>query len=207
LLGPARGQAKGLMTKSRLTIAVVDLSRARAAIVEEGLRAAGVDRVVVIADTGDLLQRLAEVNPDVVVIDLESPSRDLLEQMFQVSRVVERPVAMFVDQSDTAMMQAAVDAGISAYVVDGLKPDRVKPIIDIAILRFNAFARLQKELSEAKTELADRKVIDRAKGLLMAAKGMSEEDAYALIRRTAMNEKRKLADIARSIVTAAELFK
>jgi response regulator NasT len=195
------------MTKTRLTIAVVDLSRARAAVVEEGLRAAGVDRVVVIADTGDLLQRLAEVNPDVVVIDLESPTRDLLEQMFQVSRVVERPVAMFVDQSDTAMMQAAVDAGISAYVVDGLKPDRVKPIIDIAILRFNAFARLQKELSEAKTELADRKVIDRAKGLLMAAKGLSEEDAYALLRRTAMNEKRKLADIARSIVTAAELFK
>jgi response regulator NasT len=114
---------------------------------------------------------------------------------------------MFVDQSDTAMMQAAVDAGISAYVVDGLKPDRVKPIIDIAILRFNAFARLQKELSEAKTELADRKVIDRAKGLLMTAKGLSEEDAYALLRRTAMNEKRKLADIARSIVTAAELFK
>jgi two-component system, response regulator / RNA-binding antiterminator len=207
LLDLAQGQAEGLMTKTRLTIAVVDLSRARAAIVEEGLRAAGVDRVVVIADTGDLLQRLAEVNPDVVVIDLESPSRDLLEQMFQVSRVVERPVAMFVDQSDTAMMQAAVDAGISAYVVDGLKPDRVKPIIDIAILRFNAFARLQKELSEAKTELADRKVIDRAKGLLMAAKRMSEEDAYALLRRTAMNEKRKLADIARSIVTAAELFK
>jgi response regulator NasT len=147
------------------------------------------------------------VSPDVVVIDLESPSRDLLEQMFHVSRAVERPVAMFVDQSDTAMMQAAVDAGISAYVVDGLKPERVKTIIDIAILRFNAFARLQRELSEAKNELADRKVIERAKGLLMQLKGLKEDEAYALLRRTAMNEKRKLADIARSIVTAADLLR
>ena len=190
-----------------LTVAVVDPSHARAAIVEEGLRAAGVARVVVIAETDDLLARLAEVSPDVVVIDLESPSRDLLEQMFHVSRAVERPVAMFVDQSDTAMMQAAVDAGISAYVVDGLKPERVKTIIDIAILRFNAFARLQRELSEAKNELADRKVIERAKGLLMQLKGLKEDEAYALLRRTAMNEKRKLADIARSIVTAADLLR
>ena len=190
-----------------LTVAVVDPSHARAAIVEEGLRAAGVARVVVIAETEDLLARLAEVSPDVVVIDLESPSRDLLEQMFHVSRAVERPVAMFVDQSDTAMMQAAVDAGISAYVVDGLKPERVKTIIDIAILRFNAFARLQRELSEAKNELADRKVIERAKGLLMRLKGLKEDEAYALLRRTAMNEKRKLADIARSIVTAADLLR
>ncbi len=190
-----------------LTVAVVDPSHARAAIVEEGLRAAGVARVVVIAETEDLLARLAEVSPDVVVIDLESPSRDLLEQMFHVSRAVERPVAMFVDQSDKAMMQAAVDAGISAYVVDGLKPERVKTIIDIAILRFNAFARLQRELSEAKNELANRKVIERAKGLLMQLKGLKEDEAYALLRRTAMNEKRKLADIARSIVTAADLLR
>jgi response regulator NasT len=193
--------------KASLTVAVVDPSHARAAIVEEGLRAAGVARVVVIAETEDLLASLAEVSPDVVVIDLESPSRDLLEQMFHVSRAVERPVAMFVDQSDTAMMQAAVDAGISAYVVDGLKPERVKTIIDIAILRFNAFARLQRELSEAKNELADRKVIERAKGLLMQLKGLKEDEAYALLRRTAMNEKRKLADIARSIVTAADLLR
>jgi response regulator NasT len=193
--------------KASLTVAVVDPSHARAAIVEEGLRAAGVARVVVIAETEDLLARLAEVSPDVVVIDLESPSRDLLEQMFHVSRAVERPVAMFVDQSDKAMMQAAVDAGISAYVVDGLKPERVKTIIDIAILRFNAFARLQRELSEAKNELANRKVIERAKGLLMQLKGLKEDEAYALLRRTAMNEKRKLADIARSIVTAADLLR
>jgi response regulator NasT len=195
------------MANAQLTVAVIDPSRARAAIVEEGLRAAGVDRVVIIADTEDLLRRLADVNPDVVVIDLENPSRDLLEQMFHLSRLVARPVAMFVDQSDTAMMQAAIDAGISAYVVDGLKPERVKAIIDIAILRFSAFARLQRELSEAKSELADRKVIERAKGLIMSAKGLSEDEAYALLRRTAMNEKRRLAEIASSIVTAAEVLR
>jgi len=206
-LQPAENQRGMSKLNASLTVAVVDPSHARAAIVEEGLRAAGVARVVVIAETEDLLARLAEVSPDVVVIDLESPSRDLLEQMFHVSRAVERPVAMFVDQSDTAMMQAAVDAGISAYVVDGLKPERVKTIIDIAILRFNAFARLQRELSEAKNELADRKVIERAKGLLMQLKGLKEDEAYALLRRTAMNEKRKLADIARSIVTAADLLR
>ena len=108
------------MPEGKLTVAVIDPSRARAAIVEEGLRASGVDRVVVIPETGGLLERLARIDPDVIVIDLENPSRDLLEQMFHVSRLVERPVAMFVDNSDQAMLEAAVDAGISAYVVDGL---------------------------------------------------------------------------------------
>ena len=170
------------------------------------MRASGVERVVVIPETGGLLERLARIDPDVIVIDLENPSRDLLEQMFHISRLVERPVAMFVDNSDQAMLEAAVDAGISAYVVDGLKPERVKSVIDIAILRFNAFARLQRELAEARGELADRKIVEKAKGLLMRAKGLSEEEAYALLRRTAMNEKRKLADIARSVVTAADLL-
>lgn len=194
------------MPESNLTIAVVDLNPARAAVVEEGLRASGIQRVIVIPDTSNLLNRLSESNPDVVVIDLESPSRDLLEQLFHVSRLVKRPVAMFVDQSDASMMEAAVDAGISAYVVDGLKPERVKSIIDVAILRFNAFANLQRELSEAKSELAARKVIDRAKGLLMKARGLSEDEAYGLLRRKAMNEGRKIADIAQALVTSAELL-
>ena len=194
------------MSESTLTIAVIDLNPARAAVVEEGLRAAGIQRVVVIPDTADLLNRLSEANPDVVVIDLESPSRDLLEQLFHVSRLVKRPVAMFVDRSDASMMEAAVDAGISAYVVDGLKPERVKSIIDVAILRFNAFANLQRELTEARSELAARKVIDRAKGVLMKARGLSEEQAYGLMRRKAMNEGRKIADIAQALVTSAELL-
>jgi len=194
------------MRDKGLAIAIIDPSRARAAILEEGLRAAGVERVIVIPEGADLMARLAEVDPDIVVIDLENPSRDVLEQMVQVSRPVERPVAMFVDHSDAAMMQAAVDAGVSAYVIDGLKAERVKSVVDVAIARFNAFARLQRELTEARTELAERKLIDRAKGIVMKAKGLSEDEAYALLRRTAMNRKRKISDIAQSIITSAELL-
>jgi len=194
------------MRDKGLAIAIIDPSRARAAILEEGLRAAGVERVIVIPEGADLMARLAEVDPDIVVIDLENPSRDVLEQMVQVSRPVERPVAMFVDHSDAAMMQAAVDAGVSAYVIDGLKAERVKSVVDVAIARFNAFARLQRELTEARTELAERKLIDRAKGIVMKAKGLSEDEAYALLRRTAMNRKCKISDIAQSIITSAELL-
>ena len=194
------------MTETTLTVAVIDPSHARAAVLEEGLRAAGVERVVIIPDSADLPAQVAALRPDVVVIHLESPSRDILEQMSGLSRHVERPVAMFVDRSDVPMMQAAVDAGISAYVVDGLQVQRIRSILDIAILRFNAFARLERELSEAREELADRKVIERAKGILMSARALSEEEAYRMMRRKAMNEKRRIADIARAVVTAADML-
>jgi response regulator NasT len=127
--------------------------------------------------------------------------------MFQMSRVVKRPVAMFVDQSDTASITSAVDAGVSAYVVGGLQKDRVKPILDVSISRFNAMARLRDELDRTKSALEERKAIDRAKSVLMRMKGLSEADAYALMRKTAMNGNKKIADIAQSILTAAELLK
>lgn len=190
-----------------LKIAIVDESGIRSAIIEQGLREAGYVHVVHIAETANLLARIYTLDPDVILIDLENPSRDILEQMFQVSRIVKRPVAMFVDQSDTASIQASVDAGVSAYIVDGLKKERIKYILDTCVLRFNAFARLQEELDRAKSALEDRKVIDRAKGILMKAKNIGEEEAYALLRRTAMNENKKIAEIAQSVVTAAEMFK
>ena len=155
----------------------------------------------------NLLARISAVDPDVILIDLENPSRDVLEQMFQVSRVVKRPIAMFVDQSDSASIQASVDAGVSAYIVDGLKKERIKSILDLCISRFNAFSRLQTELEQTKNALEDRKVIDRAKGILMKRKNMSEADAYDLLRRTAMNENKKIAEIAQSVITASEMFK
>jgi len=192
---------------SGLRIAIVDENPVRAAILEEGLREAGHLNVARIAERTNLLARLTTLDPDVILIDLESPSRDVLEQMFQVSRVVRRPIAMFVDQSDTASIQAAIDAGVSAYVVDGLKKERIRHILDMSISRFRAFSRLQDELDRTKTALEERKVIDRAKGILMGMRKLSEEDAYGLLRKTAMNEKRRIADIAQSIVTAAELFK
>jgi response regulator NasT len=126
--------------------------------------------------------------------------------MFQVSRSVRRPVVMFVDQSDKASIEAAIDAGVSAYVVDGMRKERVKPILDMAISRFNAFHRLREELDRTKQALEDRKIIDRAKGILMKSRNISEEDAYALLRKTAMNESRRMADVARSLVTAAKLL-
>ncbi len=190
-----------------LKIVIVDKNPVRAAILEDGLREAGHVQVVRIEDTGHLLARVYAVDPDVILIDLENPSRDILEQMFQVSRAVRRPVAMFVDQSDKASIEAAVDAGVSAYIVGGLRKDRVQNILDLCVSRFNAFARLQDELERTRSALEERKAIDRAKGILMAAKNLSEHAAYALLRKTAMNENKKIAEVAQSVITAAELFK
>lgn len=194
------------MKQSGLNVLVIDENRIRAAIIEEGLREAGHDRVTVIEQMHGLARRIAELNPDVIVIDLENPNRDMLESIFQLTRAVQRPIAMFVDKSDEASIEAAVEAGVSAYIVDGLKQERVRPILKMAISRFNAFSRLARELEETRSELESRKVIDRAKGLLMRSRGLSEEAAYALLRRTAMNQNRKIAEIAQSLVTAAALL-
>ena len=188
-------------------IVIVDESPIRAAILEEGLREAGYTSVVRISEMQSLLSRIYALDPDIIVIDLENPSRDILEQMFQVSRAVRRPIAMFVDQSDAASIQASVDAGVSAYIVDGLKKERIKPILDLCVFRFNAFAKLQDELDRTKSALEERKVIDRAKGILMKLKGLTEEEAYVLMRSTAMREKKKIGEIAQSILTASELLK
>jgi len=188
-------------------IVIVDESPIRAAILEEGLREAGYGSVVRISEMQSLLARIYALDPDIIVIDLENPSRDILEQMFQVSRAVRRPIAMFVDQSDAASIQASVDAGVSAYIVDGLKKERIKSILDLCVSRFNAFAKLQDELDRTKMALEERKVIDRAKGILMKVKGLTEEEAYVLLRSTAMREKKKIGEIAQSILTASELLK
>ncbi|MFC7054292.1 ANTAR domain-containing response regulator [Hansschlegelia quercus] len=190
-----------------LKIALVEESPVRAEILEEGLRAVPEAQVVRIAEHANLLARIYALDPDVILIGLENPSRDVLEQMFQVSRIVRRPVGMFVDQTDRASIEAAVDAGVSAYVVDGLRKERVKSILDMTISRFNAFAKLRAELEQAKSQLEERKVVDRAKGILMRSKGIGEEQAYSLLRKVAMNEKKKIAEIAQSVITAAELLR
>jgi response regulator NasT len=194
------------MKSNSLNVLVIDENRIRASVIEEGLRDAGYDSVTIIADMTGLVRRITEINPDVIVIDLENPNRDVLESMFQISRAVKRPIAMFVDKSDEASIEAAVDAGVSAYIVDGLKQERVRPILKMAISRFNAFSRLSRELEEARGELENRKLIDRAKGLVMRARGLSEKEAYALLRRTAMEQNRKIVEIAQSLITAASLL-
>jgi response regulator NasT len=185
---------------------VIDENRIRASIIEAGLRESGYNDVTVVHDIKGIARRIADINPDMIFIDLENPNRDMLENMFQLSRAVKRPIAMFVDRSDRASIEAAVEAGVSAYVVDGLRQERVKPILDMAISRFNAFSRLTRELEEARGELESRKLIERAKGILMKSRGLSEEAAYALLRKTAMNQSRRLADVAQSLITAAALL-
>jgi response regulator NasT len=190
-----------------LHILLVDQNIMRASILEEGLREAGYQRVTVVRDMQNLLRRIVDADPDVIFIDLENPNRDVLEQMFQVSRSVRRPVAMFVDRSDTDMIRAAVESGVGAYIVDGLRKERVKAILDMAVSRFNAFSQLRDELERTRQELEERKVIERAKGILMKERGLSEEAAYSLLRKAAMNENRRLAEVAQSVVTAARLLK
>ena len=192
---------------SSFKIVIADENPIRAAILEDGLREAGHVQVVRIDEMADLLARIYAIDPDVILIDLENPSRDVLEQMFQVSRAVKRPVAMFVDQSDAASIEAAVDAGVSAYIVGSMQKERIKSILDLCISRFNAFSRLQNELEKTRSQLEERKVIDRAKGILMKVKGLTEDEAYVLMRSTAMREKKKIGEIAQSILTASELLK
>ena len=202
------GKAHALLLRDpALKIVIVDENPVRATILADGLREAGYIDVTRIEEAASLLARIYSLDPDVILIDLENPSRDVLAQMFQVSRAVKRPIAMFVDQSDAAAIEAAVDAGVSAYIVDGLKKERIKGILDLCISRFNAFARLTDELERAQNALSERKVIDRAKGIVMKLKNVSEADAYAMLRKTAMNENKKIAEVAQSVVTAAELLK
>lgn len=189
-----------------LRIAIVDENRLRASIIEDGLREAGHGHVHVIDDMHGVARQLANLSPDVVVIDLENPNRDMLEHFFMLSRALKKPIAMFVDRSDGAAIEAAIEAGVSAYVIDGLRKERVKPILDMAISRFNAFSRLTQELEDARSQLEKRKIVNQAKAILMRSRGLDEEAAYQLLRRTAMNQNRRMADVAQSLVMAAGLL-
>ena len=194
------------MSGPELSILVIDENRVRAAIIEEGLREAGHSRITVISEMLGLVRRIEETAPDVIVIDLENPNRDMLEHLFRVSRAVRKPVAMFVDKSDTAMIAQAIAAGVSAYVVDGLRKERVKAILDLAVSRFNAFERIRAELETAKQALSDRKAIDRAKGILMKMKQINEDEAYALLRQAAMHQNMRIAKVAEGVIATADLF-
>jgi response regulator NasT len=195
------------MSCSELSILIIDENRVRAAIIEEGLRESGHSLISVISEMSGLVRRIEEAAPDVIVIDLENPNRDMLEDLFRVSRAVRKPVAMFVDKSDTAMIAEAIAAGVSAYVVDGLRKERVKSILDLAIGRFNAFERIREELETAKQALSDRKHIDRAKGMLMKMKHIGEDEAYELLRQTAMRQNMRIAKVAESIIATSDLFR
>jgi two-component system, response regulator / RNA-binding antiterminator len=187
-------------------IAIVDENPARAAVIEEGLIAAGLTDTVVLSGRKGLVARLETISPDVVLMDLGNPSRDELEEIFAVSRALARPIAMFVDQADDASIEAAIDAGVSAYVVDGMKTERIKSVLEVAVKRFNAYARLRAELDEARGALAERKIIDQAKGILIKRRGLDEQAAYAALRKAAMDGGKRIADVAEALVTADKLM-
>jgi two-component system, response regulator / RNA-binding antiterminator len=189
-----------------MRIAIIDQSPARAAVIEEGLREAGLPDIMVFSERAALVARIEAFAPDVILIDMANPRRDELEEAFAVSRALARPVAMFVDQSDGAAMEAAIDAGVSAYVIDGFAKARIKPVLDLAIRRFNAFARLRAELHEAQNALAERKAVDAAKALLMKKRGIDEASAYAQLRKAAMDSGRRIAEVADALLTVEKLM-
>lgn len=189
-----------------LSIAVVETDPERATLIEESLRAAGIYSVTLILNTSGLARQIRELSPDVVLIDMANPSRDMLEEFASASGPLERPVAMFVDREDEGMTKAAIEAGVSAYVVAGLRANRIKPILDAAIARFHMIHRMRAELAATKRALEERKVIERAKGVLMKARGIDEDAAYALLRKAAMDQGRRISDVAEALVSTAGLL-
>nr|WP_247742855.1 ANTAR domain-containing protein [Shimia sp. R9_1] len=191
---------------AKLTILIVEPDKHRAEAIIDSLTETGDHHIRVLSESTGLARSVAELNPDLVLVDVANPSRDAIDALTLASSPLERPVAMFVDRSDDSLTKAAIEAGVSAYVVDGMHPDRVKPVLDAAIARFHMFARMRNELAATKRALEERKIIDRAKGILMRARGLPEEEAYALIRKTAMSQGKKIVDVAQALVTASELL-
>ena len=189
-----------------MRIAIVDESASRASVIREGLAQLDGCEIFVVTERHGLLARIEAIAPEVVLIDLGNPSRDVLEEYFAVSRALSRPIAMFVDRADEEAIGASIDAGVSVYVVDGLAASRIRPVVDLAVRRFNAFARLQADLDEAKGKLAERECVDKAKRILMKSRGLSEAEAYAELRRKAMDASRRIAEIAEAVVTAHALM-
>jgi len=189
-----------------MRIAIVDESAARAAIIQEGLEGVDDCETVVITERKGLIAQVAAFEPDIVLMDLGNPSRDVLEEYFIVSRALAKPIAMFVDESDEESIAASVDAGVSAYVVDGFSKHRIKPLLDLAVRRFNAFSRLETDLAEARGQLADRANVDKAKRILMDSRGLTEPEAYKELRSQAMRTSRRIADVAEALVIAQEML-
>lgn len=190
-----------------MRIAIVDESASRAAVIREGLAAFDDCELFVLTERYGLVARLGELAPDIVLMDLGNPSRDVLEEYFAVSRAFARPIAMFVDESDNEAIAASIDAGVSAYVVDGLVAGRIRSLINVTVLRFNAFARLQADLDQARKRLDERETIDRAKRIVMQSRRITEPVAYAEMRKAAMDQSKRIVDIADAIVMAHGLMR
>ena len=194
------------MIDRTLRILVVEQDQERARNIIDALIEAGWPNARAIGNTSRLEREIAAHTPDIVLIDLANPDRDTLEQIAVATESRERPVALFVDRTDEDLTQAALAAGVSAYVVDGLQMNRIRSVLETAIARFQIMRQMQSELDATKRALGDRKTIDRAKGILMRQRALSEDQAYQLLRKTAMDKGRKVIDVAQALVTAADLL-
>ena len=189
-----------------MRVLVVDESEERAAVLREGLVTAGHEVIASLASPLELLRTVENLQPDVIVIDTESPTRDVLEHVVMVSQSSPRPIVMFATDRGSAQIRDAVRAGVSAYVVDGLDTGRVNSIVEVACAHFEEFQQLKAELAQANLKLSERKLVERAKGLLMHSRGVSEDDAYHALRKLAMSKKLRLGDVAQQVLDAAELL-
>jgi len=189
-----------------LRVMLVDDSQKEVGLLKEGLQAAGYDVVTEPAAALGLPDRITALEPDVIIIGTESPTRDVLEHISVMTARNPRPIVLFTDDREQATIQAALKAGVSAYVVAGVQADRLQPILDVAVARFAQDQSLRDELREAQEKLADRKVIERAKGLLMEQKNVSEEEAYRLLRKLAMDRNIKLLDVAQQVIDVTRLL-
>jgi len=189
-----------------MRVLVVDESPERADILRDGLRRAGYEVSASLSSPVSLLATIEQLKPDVIVIDTESPSRDVLEHLVVLTQHTPRPVVMFSSDGAPETIREAVRAGVSAYVVDGLDPNRIRAIVDVAIAQFEDFQRLREELAQANLKLAERKLVERAKGLLMKRRSLDEQAAYALLRKFAMDRKLRLGEVAQQVIDAADLL-
>jgi two-component system, response regulator / RNA-binding antiterminator len=190
----------------RMRVLVVDESAERAELLREGLLAAGHEVTATLSSPLALLETIEQLRPDVIVIDMDSPSRDVLEHLVFVSQRTPRPVVMFAQDDAPETIRAATRAGVSAYVVDGLDKNRIEAIIEAAVARFDQYQSLRTQLAEANLKLSERKLVERAKGLLMKSRALDEDAAYAALRKMAMDRKLKLAEVAQRVVDAADLL-
>ena len=192
--------------RDKLRVLLVDEHADRARTLAQTLERAGCQVVAQLVGPVDLHAALQASRPDVVIVDMDSPDRDTLEDMRRINAENPRPIVMFVEEEDTASIRSAVQAGVAAYVVKGSNPERIRPVLEVACARFEEFQALRSELDRMRTTLADRKSVDRAKGILMSKRGMSEDDAYRTLQKMAMDQGKRLGDVARHVIAAADLI-
>ncbi len=192
--------------KDLLRVMLVDDQVHRREMLQVALDEVGCVLVTCVAGDGDLLAAVEASNPDVILIDIETPGRDTLEGLQTVTNKVPRPMVMFSQDDNNRTIREATEVGVSAYVVDGLRPERIRPIIDAAVARFQYFRRLESELQKARRQLSERKTVEKAKGIVMRQRGLSEEEAYQALRRLAMETNRRLPEVAQSIIEAASIL-